>query len=241
MVRKASTDPVITKLSNKKDEVFILTGTPLDELVGGIPRARIMELWGSEGIGKTNLTTQIMAHLSKDHTILFVDTEFALNASYVASKGVNMKNVDYIADSQLERVTELLISSVGKYDLIVLDSLAYLTPLTIDTNQVGENTIGIYARLIKHWIVKFRPRLGMSKTAFLAVNQFRAPIGPYVKAQPPGGMAWNHAVDVRLFLTTNSGDKIEEKGERVGHWLKIDVKKSKVSAPHLSTKIRIIY
>lgn len=242
MVRKINDEPVITKLSGKLDESFIPSGIPeLDELIGGIPRARILELWGSEGIGKTGLVTQLMVNLSKDYKILFVDSEFALNKAYVASKGVNMENVDYIADSQLERVCEMIIDSIGKYDLIILDSLAYLTPLTIDTNQVGENTIGIFARLIKHWVVKFRPRLGVSQTAFIAVNQYRAPIGNYIKPEAPGGKAWAHAVDVRLFLTSNSADKVEKKGERIGQWLHVRTVKSKVSIPHKTTKIKILY
>ena len=237
MVRKTSEEPSIGKLSAKQDEEFIKTGiTELDKLIGGIPRGRITELWGAEGIGKTNLTTQIMANLSKDHKILFVDTEFALNKDYVASKGVDMDKVDYIEDSQLERVCELLVKAVGNYDLIILDSLAYLTPLTIDTNQIGENTIGIFARLLKHWIVKFRPRLGTSRTALIAVNQYRAAIGLYVKPEPPGGKAWGHAVDVRLYLTSNKADKFDG-----GHYLNLEVKKSKVSLPYKTTKIKIIY
>ena len=239
MVRKSSptTEPSITKLSGKQEERFIVSGIPeLDELIGGIPRARITELWGAEGVGKTNLVTQLMVNLSKDHTILFVDTEFALNKKYVEAKGVNMANVDYLADSRLERVCELLVNNIGKYDLIILDSLAYLTPLTIDSNEIGENTIGIFARLIKHWVIKFRPRLGVSNTAFIAVNQFRAPIGMYIKAEAPGGKAWGHAVDVRLFLSSNSADKFDG-----GHWLHLEVKKSKVSPPFQKTKIKVIY
>ncbi len=237
-----TTDPEITKLSDKQDERFLESGIPeIDKLLGGIPIGRITELWGAEATGKTHLTTKIMAHVSQKHKVLFVDTEFALNRQRTADLGVNTKNVDYIADSRLERVTELLVQSVGKYDLIILDSLAYLTPLTIDTNEVGENTIGIFARLIKHWVVKFRPRLGVSNTAFIAVNQFRAPIGLYVKPEAPGGKSWGHAVDVRLYLTTNAADKITKGTERIGHWLNIEVKKSKVSAPYIKTKVKILY
>lgn len=233
----STSEPTISKLSSKQDESFIKTGiTELDDLVGGLPRGRIVEFWGAEGLGKTSLVTNIMANLSKDYKILFVDTEFALNKEYVASKGVDMNNVDYIADSQLERVCELLVRSVGEYDLIILDSLAYLTPLTISTNEVGENTIGIFARLIKHWVVKFRPKLGTSNTAMVVVNQYRAAIGLYVKPKPPGGEAWLHAVDVRLQLSSNKADKFEG-----GHTLHLNVVKSKVSAPFKEAKVKVIY
>lgn len=243
MVRKdTGVEPTIRRLSDKADEQFITSGIrQLDELIGGLPRGRIIELWGTEGTGKTHLATQIMANVSKDMKVLYCDTEFALNRQRTADLGVNTKNVDYIADARLERITELIINSVGKYDLIILDSLAYLTPQTVDTQEVGENSIGLFARLIKHWIVKFRPRLGVSKTAFIAINQFRAPFGLYTKPEPPGGKSWAHAVDVRLYLHTNSADKIDKDGIRIGHWLHLEVKKSKVSIPFKETKVKIIY
>jgi recombination protein RecA len=172
---------------------------------------------------------------------LLVDAEFSFNKQRAVDMGVNTKNVDYIADANLERVSELLIASVGKYDLIILDSLAYLTPLTVDVNQVGETSIGLFARLVKHWIVKFRPRLGISKTAFIAINQYRAPVGMYAKLESPGGKAWQHAVDLKLYLTTGSADKIVKNSAQIGHWLKVRVVKSKVSKPFFETKIKILY
>lgn len=241
--KSASTnEPQVASLLDKLDEQFISSGiAELDSLLGGgFARGRITELWGAEGVGKTQLVTQLMAHC-KDLKILYVDAEFSFNAQRAATVGVNSKNVDYIADARLERVCELLVASVGKYDLIILDSLAYLTPLTVDTNEIGETSIGLYARLIKHWIVKFRPRLGVSKTAFIAINQYRAPIGLYAKAESPGGKAWQHAIDVKLYLTTNSADKIMNGSERIGHWLHIESKKNKLAAPFQQTKLKILY
>jgi recombination protein RecA len=240
-VKKAE-EPQIVSLNKKDGEKFISTGIDdLDGLIGGIPRGRIVELWGEQSVGKTHLVSQIMANISKDHKVLYIDAEFSLNKARVESLGADSKNIEYIADSRLERVCELLIASVGVYDLIILDSLAYLTPTTIDESQVGENSIGLFSRLIKHWIVKFRPRLGVSKTAFIAVNQYRKPIGLYVKPEAPGGTAWLHAVDVRLWLASNSADKIIKEKITLGHWLNIEVKKSKISPPYQKTKIRINY
>lgn len=237
-----TSEPTIDKLSNKQDEQFIDSGMPeLNELMGGgIARGRITELWGADGSGKTHLATMIMANNPK-LKILFIDAEFSFNAQRAAALGVNNDNVDYMADARLERVCELLVKAVGKYDLIILDSLAYLTPQTVDSNEIGETSIGLYARLLKHWIVKFRPRLGVSKTAFIAANQYRAPIGMYVKPESPGGKAWQHAIDVKLYLTTNQGDKIMQGTERIGHWLHLESKKNKLSPPYRSVKIKIMY
>lgn len=243
MADKKTQAPTVTTLSDKEDEKFIPTGIKeLDEVLGGgIYRGRITELWGSEGIGKTHIVTKIMANLSKDQKVLYIDTEFALNRQRVEELGADPKNIKYVADSHLEAVCELLVQEVGNYDVIILDSLAYLTPLTVDTNEVGETSIGLFARLVKHWIVKFRPRLGRSTTAFVAINQFRAPIGLYAKAEPPGGKTWHHAVDVRLYLSSNSGDKIMQGTTRVGHWVNVEVKKSKVGRPFQTTKFKILY
>jgi len=192
-------------------------------------------------VGKTYLVTQLMANISKDKKILYVDTEFALNKARVAEIGADPKNIDYYADSRLERVCELLVDSIGKYDVIILDSLAFLTPLSVANAEVGERSIGLFSLLLKHWVLKFRPKLGMSKTAFIAINHHRPAIGLYVTEEPPGGKAWHHACDVRLKMVSNSADKVVKAGKPVGHWIHIQVKKSKVSKPQTTTKIMLNY
>jgi recombination protein RecA len=239
--KKDSNEPQIINLGDKKVEEFIPFGIKeLDDMIGGIPRGRITELWGSEGCGKTHTMSKILA-ANPDLKALVVDAEFAINAERIASFGVNMKNIDFIQDARLERVSELILKSVGKYDLIFLDSLAFLTPTTVDNAEVGENAIGLFSRLIKHWVVKLRPRLGVSKTALVVINQYRAPLGLYVKAEPPGGKAYHHAVDLRLYLTSNSADKIMSSGVQTGHWVHVEVKKSKVSQPFVTTKYKLTY
>lgn len=233
----------ITKLSSKADESFISSGiAELDNLIGGgFPIGRITELWGKEGVGKTYLVTQLMAHISKNKKILFCDTEFALNKARVVEMGADPKNIDYYANSNLEEVCSLMTESVGKYDVIILDSLAFLTPQTVADQDMGERSIGLFALLLKQWVLKFRPRLGTSKTAFIAINQYRPAIGLYVTEESPGGKAWHHATDVRIRLTTNSTDKIKEGKVQIGHWVHLIVKKSKVSTPHMETKIKLLY
>lgn len=241
---KKTGEPTIGKLSDKPEEVFIPSGTPLDELMGGgFPRGRITELWGKEGAGKTHLATLLMANLSKGQKVLFVDTEYSLNKARVAALGVETSNVRYLADSRLERVCEALVTAVksNQYDVIILDSLAMLTPLTVETQEVGERSIGLFALLLKHWVVKFRPALSTSKTAFIALNQFRPSIGLYAVVEPPGGKAWAHSVDIRIMLSTNSSDKIMEGKVQIGHWVKCEVKKNKLSPPHTTTKVKITY
>lgn len=235
---------VINKLSDKQDEKFIKSGIPeIDELIGGgFARGRITELSGSEGVGKTHLASVLMANLSKKHKVLFIDAEFSLNKARVAALGANPANIAYIADSRLENVCEALINAVGLYDVIVLDSLASLIPMTIENQEVGESSnIGLYARLIKQWVMKFRPRLGRSETAVIVINQMRKPIGLYARIDLPGGMAWAHSCDVRLRLSTNSADKVMDGKAQTGHWTNVEVTKSKVSKPFQKTRFLVSY
>lgn len=241
--KKKDDKPVISSLADKADEKFIPTGiTELDEILGGgIYRGRITELWGEQGVGKTHVVTKIMANMSKDQKILYIDSEFALNKDRVKELGADPNNINYIASSHLEDMCELMINVVGAYDLIILDSLAFLTPLTVDTSEVGENAIGLFSRLIKHWVIKFRPRLGQSKTAFIAINQYRKPIGLYVKPESPGGTSWHHVVDVKIYLTKNEGDKIMQGTDRIGHWVHAEIKKNKLGKPFQRTKFKVEY
>lgn len=242
MARKS--EPTISKLSDKADESFVKSGTPLDDLIGGgFPRGRITELWGKEGVGKTHLATLLMANISKDHKVLFVDTEYSLNRDHVAALGAEPSNIDYIADSELERVSELLIEAAraNTYDVIILDSLALLTPAAIANAEVGERSIGLFALLLKHFVVKFRPVLSTSKTAFVALNQYRPPIGLYATETPPGGMAWVHSCDVRIKLSTVAADKILKEKEQVGHWVTCTIKKNKLARPGTAVKVKVLY
>lgn len=243
MPKKKTDEPSIGLLSNKKDELFIATGIDeLDDLLGGgLPRARIVEMWGQEGVGKTHLASLITANLSKDHKVLYVDSEFALNKVRVVELGAEPKNIAYLADSRLERVCEALVEAVGKYDVIVLDSLAQLTPIAMANAEIGERSIGLFSLLLKHWILKFRPELANSKTTFLMLNQYRPPIGLYAVESPPGGMAVRHSCDIRIKLTRNSADKIMTAGELTGHWVHLEVKKNRLGKPGGTTKIKITY
>lgn len=234
----------IVSLDKKADEVFVSSGiAELDSLVGGFPRSRITELWGKESVGKTFLAMKLMANLSKGHKVLFIDSEYSLNKDRVVAVGADPANVDYVADSRLEAVCELLVEKVASntYDVIILDSLALLTPMAVSDSEVGENNIGLFSRQIKHWIVKFRPQLAKSKTAFIVINQYREAIGLYTTLKPPGGTAWFHSCDLRLYLQSGSADKIVKDKEQIGQWTHVTVKKNKLGKPGGTTKFKLLF
>lgn len=229
---KKTNEPSIGKLSEQDEVSYIPSGIQeFDDMLGGLPRGRVTEVWGKEGVGKTYMVSKMLAHNS-DKKVLLIDSEFAVDKKRIEQLGGDLGNINFIADARLERVAELMIDSIGKYDLIVLDSLASLTPLTVEKQEVGENAIGLFARLVKHWAVKFRPQLGESKTAFVATNQYRSPIGMYATAEPPGGKAWHHVVDLRLLVSkNNSSSLIKQNGKLVGHDVKVEIKKSRLGKP----------
>lgn len=235
--------PIISQLSKKKDLEYLSSGVPeLDELLaGGFARGTITEIWGKESVGKSYLATKMMAAISQENKILYIDAEFALNKERVAALGADPENISYVADARLEQVCELIIREVGNFDVIIIDSLAFLTPLTVDNNEIGEINIGLFARLIKHWVTKLRPRLGQSKTALVVINQYRKPIGLYVKAEPPGGTSWSHACDVRIKLSSNASDKIVEKRVETGKWVHARITKNKLGPPNTETKYKLPY
>lgn len=236
--------PIISKLSDKKTEEFIPSGIPqLDAIIGGgFYRGRVTEIAGEEGTGKTHIVSKLMAEISKDQKILFCDAEFSLNKDRVEALGADSANIDYIADSRLENVCEQITNNIGSYDVIILDSLASLIPMTVEEQEVGSSAnIGLFARLIKQFVMKMRPRLGRSNTALIVINQMRKPIGMYAKVEFPGGKAWHHVVDVRIRVTSNSSDKVVSKGVRTGHYAHLEITKSKVAQPYLTTKYLVEY
>lgn len=243
---KAKTDLLVETLKDIPDEEFVSSGVEeVDQLLGGgFPRRRITQVYGNPGVGKSYLLAKCMANLKGK--VLYVDAEFALNRGRLERLGVPIDKIDYIANSQLERVAEYVIAHVQDYDLIIIDTLAKLTPMTVTTNEVGTNAIGLVARQIGHFEAKLRPRLYTSKAAVIGINQVRANLGfGQAETQVFGGWAWGHAIDLNLKLYKDANNKIYSQagGERreVGHWCSVKVEKSRVSLPLATTKFRIDY
>lgn len=227
-------------LSQLKDVKFISSGiAEIDELIGGYAIGRITELWGNPGVGKSHAIAKALAGLDGKKA-LYVDAEFALVKERLVALGVDTKKVDVVQDARLEMVADMIVDSIGKYDMIIIDSLAALTPMTIGASETGTNTIGLFARQVKHFVAKLKPKLALSKTAVVVINQARAGIGVMVKQKPQGGFAWEHGVDVRLRFSTKSSDKIDLKG-RQGHRVTVSVDKSRLTPPRITAQFEVIY
>lgn len=225
---------------------YMTTGIEeLDALIHGFARGRITEVWGNPGVGKSYLLARAMASLGDKEKALYVDAEYSLVKDRLVSLGVDTKKIDYVQDGRLEEVTERIIGAVGKYDLIILDSLAKLIPMTVTENEVGTNAIGLFARQVKHFEAKLKPVLAKSKTAFVVINQARAGMGVMQPSKPQGGFAWEHAIDIRIKLSKGLQNKIYKTsgGEKkqVGHWVTATVEKSRLTQPFIQTKFKVEY
>jgi recombination protein RecA len=229
--KKEATD--IGTMAGMPDEGFVSTGIDeVDDLLGGgFPTHRITQVYGAPGVGKGYLMT--MAMINPKIKVLYVDAEFAMNKTRAESAGVILKDIDFLASSQLEEVAEYILNNLSKYDLVIIDSLAALTPMTIAQNEVGTSTIGLVARQIGHFIAKLRPLLYTTKTAVVGINQIRANMGyGAAESKPFGGFSWAHAIDLSLKLTKGANNAVQKQTAGIkhhtGHYCTVKIDKSRI-------------
>lgn len=230
-------------LDKIKDLEFISSGIPeIDELVGGLPIARLTEVYGSEGIGKSYLMSKIAAAAtSSKKKVFYLDAEQSANKTRMASLGVKLELVDYSSVYELETASNEVLEAIPSHDLVIIDSIATLTPKNILDGELGEANIGLYSRYMAKWMKKLKPAVNDSNCAVVCVNQFRQSPNMFQPRYVPGGTAYMHALDLRLELSTTAKDKVTKGTVRTGHWVNVKVTKSRLTAPHLETKFLLSY
>ena len=232
----------IVRLSELSEVQFATSGVPeIDKMTGGFPRARITEVYGKTGVGKTTLMTKCLSVMSVDHKVLFIDAENALNKDRVVELGGDLTKIDVSTEYRLEKVADLVLESISKYDIIVVDSIAALVPKKESEGATGDANIGVKAKLIHQWIRKLVGLLGKSECALVFINQLRESPDMFTPEYTTGGLAIPYASSLRLRLSSNKGDRISKSGAFVGHWVNVEVAKSKVGKPHLKTKFKLSY
>lgn len=221
----------------------------LDRVMGkGLPRGRIVEIWGASASGKSTTALQIIAAVQKQGGLAaFIDAEQTYNDKWAAACGIDNENLLLVKPDYGEQALDIVedLIDTGEMDLIVVDSVPGLLPKAIADKDVGESTIGEQARMMSKFLQKVTGKLAKTKTSLILINQTRTKIG-VMYGDPtalPGGAAIEFFSSIIMKVGRDKKRTIFDKqtGDPIGHVMIVKDTKNKVSSPYREAEYMFYY